>query len=761
MSRIAQIQTSFTVGAIDPLLRARVDLKQYYQALEQAKNVLIQPQGGFTRRPGLRWLMEIPSAAAPQSGCRLIPFEVSTTQSFMFLVAHQRIYIFADQVLQTNINGTGNDFLATTIASANIPTMYWTQSVDTLILVDEDMAPKQITRGANNSTWTIADIAFSSMPRFGFDIVKYTPRGEITPSSTTADNITLTHNYGGAATGTAQAGASGSITLHAGADSNDDFFTGMYVTITANTGSGQSRLITDYDGSTKVASVTPNWDTNPDSTSTFKIVGFADPAVGQYVNDVDGFGRARIVKVNSDTVAEAVNEVPFGDTSAIGTSSTAGAWELETGYEDAWSSTRGYPRTATYHESRLWFGGSKSLPNTLWGSRVDDTASFEIGDLLDDDAIIISQNTDQANAIVAMRSGRDLQIFTTGGEFFVPQSDLDPLTPSNMAVKSATRRGAMAGIRPAASEGGTLFIQRQGKALREFSFSDVDLSYVSENISLLSSHLIVSPLDMAMRPAISTNEGDLLMICNGSSTADTRTAAAAQSGTLATFMLDRSQSVVAPSFFQTDGEFRNVGVDIDEIYVVVKRTVNSATKYYLEVFDDDRTTDASIQYYSGAVAPDQSLPGGTAASSLSHLEAKSVSVIVDDDVQTSKTVSSGAITLDAAGTSYLEVGLDYDVEVKTMPFETRLASGNVQGQRRRVIEASPILDNTQNLAVNGNEIPFRELPLTLGQGVQAYTGTKRIAPLLGYTRDAQVTMTMTKPLFCTVLGIDYKVSVGQ
>lgn len=761
MSRLAQIQSSFTVGEMDPLLRARVDLQQYYQGLDRAKNIIIQPQGGFTRRPGLRFLLEIPSAAAPQSGCRLVPFEVSTSQSFMFVFAHNRAYIFADQVLMTDINGTGDDYLATTIASANIPTMYWTQSMDTLIVVDEDMAPVKIVRGANNSTWTISTITFDNTPRHAFDVVTYTPIGSITPSSTTADNITLTHNQGGAPAGTAQAGANGSITLHTGASSDDDEFNGLYVKITSNTGVGQVRLITDYVGSSRVASITPDWDTNPDSSSYFLLVAFASPAVGQYVNDAEGFGRARIVKITSDTVAEAVNEVPFGDTSAIGTSTTLGGWELETGYEAAWSSTRGYPRTVTFHESRLWFGGSKSLPNTLWGSRVDDFFSFEIGDLLDDDAIIVSQNTDQANAIVAMRSGRDLQLFTTGAEFFVPQADLDPITPNNMAVKAATRRGAKPGIRPAASEGGTLFIQREGKALREFSFSDVELSYVSENISLLASHLIVDPLDMALRSAISTSEGDLLLIVNGTSTADTRNAAAAQSGTIAAFMLDRSQSVVAPSFFETDGDFRNVGVDVDDIYVVVKRTISSSAKYYVEVFDDDRTTDSCLQYFAGASAPDQSLPGSTTAGSLSHLEAKLCAVIVDDDIQTSKTVASGAITLDVAGTSYLEIGLDYDVEVKTQPFEPRLASGNVQGQRRRVIEASPILDNTQNLSVNGHEIPFRTLPLTLGQGVQPYTGIKRVAPLLGYSREAQVTLTMTAPLFCTVLGIEYKVSLGQ
>ena len=168
MSRLAQIQTSFTSGEMDPLLRARVDLTQYYQGLDKAQNVVIQPQGGFTRRPGLRWLLDIPSAGAPQSGCRLVPFEVSTTQSFMFLFVHNRAYIYADQVLMTNINGSGNDYLATSIGSTNIPTMYWTQSIDTLIVVDEDLAPVKIVRGANNSTWTISTITFDNTPRHAF-----------------------------------------------------------------------------------------------------------------------------------------------------------------------------------------------------------------------------------------------------------------------------------------------------------------------------------------------------------------------------------------------------------------------------------------------------------------------------------------------------------------------------------------------------------------------------------------------------------------
>lgn len=70
---------------------------------------------------------------------------------------------------------------------------------------------------------------------------------------------------------TAQAGAAGTITLDASASSVDDRYNGCLVAIISGTGAGQVRLITDYVGSTKVASVTPNFDTAPGATSIFTI----------------------------------------------------------------------------------------------------------------------------------------------------------------------------------------------------------------------------------------------------------------------------------------------------------------------------------------------------------------------------------------------------------------------------------------------------------------------------------------------------------
>jgi len=76
--------------------------------------------------------------------------------------------------------------------------------------------------------------------------------------------------------GTAQAGAAGSITLDAGASAIDDFYNRQLLCIVAGTGVGQCRTISDYDGTTLIATVQNNWATNPDATSQFVILPFGD-----------------------------------------------------------------------------------------------------------------------------------------------------------------------------------------------------------------------------------------------------------------------------------------------------------------------------------------------------------------------------------------------------------------------------------------------------------------------------------------------------
>lgn len=78
-------------------------------------------------------------------------------------------------------------------------------------------------------------------------------------------------------TGTAQSGASGSITLASNAGLFD--LTGCFVRTTGGTGGGgtggadnQARKIVAWNASTKVATVSPGWETAPDETTTYDIL---------------------------------------------------------------------------------------------------------------------------------------------------------------------------------------------------------------------------------------------------------------------------------------------------------------------------------------------------------------------------------------------------------------------------------------------------------------------------------------------------------
>ena len=492
----------------------------------------------------------------------------------------------------------------------------------------------------------------------------------------------------------------------------------------------------------------PSGDITPssiDGTATISASAsiFASGNVNQYINVKNGFGRARIVEFVSATSIKVNVEIPFFNTSAI----SAGSWELEAGYEDVFSSTRGFPKTGVFHEGRLYFGGSKSLPNALFGSKVSDFFNFLEAEGLDDDAIFAILSSDSVNAITGIRSGRDLQIFSTGNEFFVQQSEGQPITPGNLTIKAATSSGSKPNIMPVSVEGGTIFLQRSGKALREFLFSDAELSYQSNNISLLSSHLLKSPVKIAFRRATSTDDGDLLMIVNGTD------------GSMAAYSIHRSQKVVAPSEFITDGTYEDCAVDIDDIYVIVKRTINSNTKHYIERLDDDRTTDASFQLFDGS--SDGNKPTSTTVSGLSHLEGKTVECVRDDIFLGEKTVSSGQITIDQVPTTYVEIGLHHDVLAKTLPAEPRLASGTMVGRKKRIVAVSPVLNQTQNIAINGNEVSLKQFPYTLDSSETSFTGRKRVTPLLGYDEEAQISITQTKPLFFTLLSLEYSVSGSQ
>ena len=103
-------------------------------------------------------------------------------------------------------------------------------------------------------------------------------------------------------TGTAVAGGASTITL-AGGPLTDDYYVGWEVTITGGTGSGQNRTITDYDGTTKVATVDTAWGTPPDGTSTYALLRVVAPTRWTVSNNrFYGDGTATLIDVLVDGI---------------------------------------------------------------------------------------------------------------------------------------------------------------------------------------------------------------------------------------------------------------------------------------------------------------------------------------------------------------------------------------------------------------------------------------------------------------------------
>lgn len=660
MARFVDFQTNFSTGELDPLLRSRVDIPQYENALAKATNVVIQPQGGMRRRSGTKHILELPNSSTPSvaNGVRLVPFEFSVDDSYMLTFVAGRMYVVKNGSVIANINGTGNNYLAVSgLTGAMLSSICWTQSADTLIVVHPDLQPIKIVRGANDASWTVSTITFDSIPQYAFTITVTNPGADITPTA-----------------------VSGNITINASA--------GV----------------------------------------------FSSSHVNQYINATPQ-GRAKILRYISATQVEAVTEFPFFNTAAIG----SGRWELETGYEEVWSSSRGWPRTVSFHEGRLYFGGSKSRPSTIWGSKIGIFFDFKATESLDDDAVEATLDTNQLNVIVDILSGRDLQVFTTGAEFYVPQAGTEPITPSTFTLKGVSRNGTKPGTRVESLESGSLFIQRQGKALNEFLFSDAQLTYVTQRISLLSGHLLKGPTRMALRRATSTDEGDLLLIANSTD------------GSMAAYSILRSQQIIAPSEWTTDGSFLDVNIDVTQIYVVVKRRFDGTDRYFLERFDNTLFTDCA---FTGGAS--------STATSLPHI-GKSLNVITDGVPQDNETVSAGgSVTFDRASTTKYEVGLPFTVYAKTMPVDVKLQTGTRTGFKKRIVQVDAIVNNTQHLNINNQPVPFQNFdnPL-LDRTIAEFTGVKRLDGVRGYNREAFIEITQTLPLKMTLLGLEYKVSVNQ
>lgn len=253
--------------------------------------------------------------------------------------------------------------------------------------------------------------------------------------------------------------------------------------------------------------------------------------------------------------------------------------------DDLWSATRGYPSTGAFYQGRLYMGGFKARKDVIASSRAGSLLDFkEDVEPAADSPLVIVPNADENVEIEHIFPGRHLQIFTSGGEMYVPN---EPIKPDNIGLKITSRHGAAPTVRPVDIQGGTIFIDREGTALREYLFVDAEQSYSAEPISFLAGHLVAQPYSMALSRSKDEDDPTMLLLAN---TGVDRAGNAVPSVGV---VVDRSQEITGFFRFVTDGtplafETSQAGA----AFVVVERELAAGTWRWLEQFEAGALTDA-------------------------------------------------------------------------------------------------------------------------------------------------------------------------
>jgi len=670
-----EIQTNFSAGVLDPKLKGRIGLDLYYNGSEIAENVIALPQGGFTRRPGFEYLNTL------ANNSRLFAFEFNVDQSYVIAFDTTDWYAY-------DLDGVQIDTDTHTFG-ADIFEADFVQSADVLILVHPDHAPAELRRNTA-SDFSFADITLLNIPQFNFNDAS-SPAPTSCEQTLTFTSFNTSDRY--------------RLVLNE--------FLSEEISFAAVAADNASRIqkalldLANVNSDPSTVTVTPN------SLTSYDVV-FSG-------NSADAFEELNGLIVESANIGARVTAVV----------DVAGVSKKE----DVWSVTRGYPVSVIFHEGRLVFGGSKSRPATLWLSFVNDFFNFKLGTGLDDEAIEATLDTDQLNGIVGLSTNRNLQIFTTGQEFFVPNS---PITPGNIVIKPQSQYGAKA-IKPQVIDGFTCYVQRTGAALRRFILTEFESSYESISVSFLAPALVNNPAAMTVQRGVFNIDAPYLYLLN-------------EDGTLGVYSSKKEEGINNWVKWTTNGTINSIVAVQDELFISVTREINSSSVVFLERLykepDKQMWCDAGFRYDQAASA---------SVSGLGHLNGKSVRVVADNNVQEDKTPSGGTITLDR-DTEFGWVGLDYNPLIQTMPVIVPTQQGVNFPLRKRFVRIRPLLLDSLGVYLSDGVdeifIPDRQFDVDdLDSSLVPDSGIGQGVRFLGWTYEAQLQVFQKDPLPMTITSL--------
>ena len=637
------------------------------------------PQGGVKRRPGMAYL------GTGLGDGRIENFSFSVEQSYLLVFTDLKVQIYKEGVLQTNINGSGNDWLATPWTLAQLQDIDYIQSADTAIVVHPDVEPKTISRTGDTS-WSVDPVPLINIPQFNFDDASSpTPTSEI-------QDILIDGIEQGSTVRLSLEGISTDDFSYEGA--NSDMATAIEENLQALPNTGDTGITCTFQSGTEF-------------NSTFRVT-FADDSAKDW----------RLL--NGILVSGTIT----GDETITGTRIQAGTGKQE----DVWSATRGWPNTATFHEGRLWFGGSPSLPASLWGSKVNSFFNFDEGKARDDELVFATLDTDQVNAIRGIFSNRSLQVFTSGAEFYVPES---PITPSNISVQAQTNLGSKR-VRPVSIDGVSLFVQRTGKSVNQFVFLEAVQANQTRSITTANPSLISSPIKMATAQGSEKSDANYVYILN-------------DNGDMTVFNTLIAENVQGLTQWETEGDIKSIAVVDSRLYFLVERDGS----YFVEREDDDLNTDSGVRSNVG---------GSDTLTGLAHLNGETVRVKADNAVQEDETVSGGQIVI-GRDADIIEAGLNYTPTIQTMPLNVSVQKGPNYFAKKKIARVALSLFESNGIIVNNQRLADRTIGVDQFDPPIPQTGTKRVH-ILGWSLDASVTITQDNPYPMVIrsIGMEIKAS---
>ena len=400
----------------------------------------------------------------------------------------------------------------------------------------------------------------------------------------------------------------------------------------------------------------------------------------------------------------------FATSDAGGTANTVAFVRNQQGSprkEDVWSTTRGFPKTAAFHEGRLWFGGTKSKLQSLFASRSSSFFDFytEEGDA--DEGIFTTISSRQLTEIIDINPDRGLQVFTAGAEFVVNGS-----TPADISIQAQTQHGA-AFLEVKSVDGATLFVDQNGRTLRSYLYNFNEDAYNSTDISVLSSQLIDNPADLGVLTGSLSEDANWVFIVNQDGTSAVLNTLRSQDINGFTKWINGDTSTVYP--------LKTVSVSVvnNDLFLVNKRTTNTTTTYTVEKWDFDYLMDSSVKLESST-----NIIGNNLFLNSNHLNGETVSVVARGTSLSKRVVqtgsNSGYIVLTnseklfilaqdpATGVIDVEVGYNFIPKIKSMPLNTAAPAGQNQMREKKINRMNLRVYESSGVYIDGNPVPIRQ-----------------------------------------------------